>query len=70
MTPYYSKDGITIYNCMTPARVMPDLPQADLLLTLDPPYGINGCSVGSSNARKGKGRYDSDSLGRHPRLHP
>jgi len=38
MTPYYSKDGITIYHgdCR---EILPTLPKVDLVLT-DPPYGI------------------------------
>lgn len=38
MTPYFEKDGITIYHgdCR---EILPTLPKADLVLT-DPPYGI------------------------------
>lgn len=38
ITPFYSEDGITIYNADC-AKVLPFLPTFDLLLT-DPPYGI------------------------------
>jgi site-specific DNA-methyltransferase (adenine-specific) len=38
-TPYYDRDGITIYHgdCR---EILPTLPKVDLVLT-DPPYGIN-----------------------------
>ena len=54
MTPYYERDGITIYHA--DARdVLSDLPyHIDLMLT-DPPYGINGSS--GSNAKRGKSNY-------------
>lgn len=38
-TPYYDKDGITIY-CADCRDVLPNLQPVDLVLT-DPPYGIN-----------------------------
>ena len=38
MEPYYSRDGITIYNADC-REVLPLLPDFDVLLT-DPPYGI------------------------------
>jgi site-specific DNA-methyltransferase (adenine-specific) len=38
MEPYYSKDGITIYNADC-RKVLPFLDRFDLLLT-DPPYGL------------------------------
>ena len=38
MTPYYDKDGITIYHAKC-ERVLPFLDPVDLLL-MDPPYGI------------------------------
>lgn len=38
MTPYYEKDGITIYHSRC-ERVLPFLEPVDLVLT-DPPYGI------------------------------
>lgn len=38
-TPYYERDGITIY-CADCRDVLPHLPPVDLVLT-DPPYGIN-----------------------------
>jgi site-specific DNA-methyltransferase (adenine-specific) len=38
MTPYYEKDGITIY-CGDCREILPTLPKVDLVLT-DPPYGI------------------------------
>lgn len=59
MTPYYQKDGITIYHgdCR---EIMPTLPKVDLVLT-DPPYGIgcanmekdSGAQRGSAKAPKG-----------------
>lgn len=39
MQPYYSENGITIYNADC-RDVLPFLPKADLLLT-DPPYGVD-----------------------------
>lgn len=39
MTPYYDRDGITIY-CGDCRDVLPHLEPVDLVLT-DPPYGIN-----------------------------
>lgn len=47
--PYYSEDGITIYNARA-EEVLPQLTQADLILT-DPPYGRIGGSkrIGGSN---------------------
>jgi len=38
MTPYYDRDGITIY-CGDAREILPSLDNADLVLT-DPPYGI------------------------------
>jgi len=44
VTPYYERDGITIYHgdCR---EILPGLPKVDLVLT-DPPYGINTKSDG------------------------
>ena len=41
-TPYYSRDGITIYHgdCR---EVMPELPQVSLIIA-DPPYGVDKAS--------------------------
>ena len=60
MKPYYDHEGITIYHADARELVGTwDIPHVGLLLT-DPPYGINGGSPGSSNARKGKGNYGSE----------
>ena len=60
MTPYYTDGQITIYHADARDIIGTwDIPHVDLLLT-DPPYGINGGSPGSSNARKGKSNYDSE----------
>ena len=50
MTPYYDRDGITIY-CGDCREILPHLPKVDLVLT-DPPYG-KGYSTGR---RKGISR--------------
>ena len=39
ITPYYDRDGITIYNADC-REILPELPKVDLVLT-DPPYGID-----------------------------
>lgn len=56
--PYYSHNGIEIYHADC-REVLPELPQANLLLT-DPPYGINaskgfGLSGGRSFSGGGRG---------------
>jgi len=51
-TPYYERDGITIYNADC-RKVLPFLDRFDLLLT-DPPYGI-GEDGGRFRDRKGGG---------------
>ena len=52
-TPYYQKDGITIY-CGDCLEVLPHLPKVDLVLA-DPPYGIGfvvpAAVVGKGNRR-------------------
>jgi len=55
MTPYYEKDGITIYNADS-REVVNNIGNVDLLLT-DPPYGIDGGRGG--NRQRGKGKYAS-----------
>lgn len=53
--PYYSQDGIVIYNADC-RKVLPFLDRFDLLLT-DPPYGIGadkGASIGGTDST---GRY-------------
>ena len=54
MTPYYERDGITIYHgdCRD---ILPTLPPVDLVLT-DPPYGIEG-GRGVGNRARGKAAY-------------
>ena len=54
-TPYYDRDGITLY-CADARDIVPLL-NPTLLLT-DPPYGIDGGRGGGNRAR-GKGRYES-----------
>ena len=55
MTPYYERDGITIY-CGECSQVMSQYRfLADLVLT-DPPYGINGSSR-HINKNRAKGNY-------------
>lgn len=61
--PYYSQDGITIYNADC-RKVLPFLDKFDLLLT-DPPYGIGAVkrgTIGTSKAGKvrdyGKSNWD------------
>lgn len=48
MTPFYDKNGITIYNAKC-EQVLPFLEPVDLLLT-DPPYGI-GEAAGKNKSR-------------------
>jgi len=52
MTPYYERNGITIYHgdCRD---VLPQISQMDLVLT-DPPYGIDGGKGGS----RGRGKVN------------
>lgn len=50
MKPYYSKDGITIFNAKC-EQVLPFLLPVDLLLT-DPPYGIGVSSRGQWGTSK------------------
>jgi len=54
MTPYYERDGITIY-CGDCRDVLPTLEAIDVLLT-DPPYGVEGGRGGQARER-GKARY-------------
>ena len=59
--PYYQDDAVTIYNADC-KKVLPFLPEFDLLLT-DPPYGIGIAkrgTIGSSNAGKVKDYEKSD----------
>jgi DNA modification methylase len=54
MTPYYERDGITLYHgdCR---EILPTLPKVDLVLT-DPPYGIDYVSRwGSTSFAKVRG---------------
>ena len=57
MTPYFEKDGCTIYHgdCRS---ILPTLDPVDLVLT-DPPYGVNGGSGGDAKAFK-KAAYVGD----------
>ena len=48
--PFYDENGITIY-CADNRRVLPCLPQIDLLLT-DPPYGIGFAEQPTTGQRK------------------
>ena len=60
MTPYYDRDGITIYHgdCRD---VLPSLLGFDLVLT-DPPYGIGatGMTLGIGKRRFHRGAWDSE----------
>lgn len=58
MTPYYSRDGITIYCCDSSDFDFSQLGFIDVTLT-DPPYGINGSS-GNINKQRAKGEYKSE----------
>jgi DNA modification methylase len=62
-TPYYDKDGITIYHgdCRD---ILPHLPKVDLVLT-DPPYGIgaNKMTLGNGARKLPRGVHDWDA---HP----
>lgn len=49
-TPYYDRDGITIYNADC-RKVLPFLERFDLLLT-DPPYGIGVDKMTLGNGRR------------------
>jgi len=57
MTPYYERDGTTIYlgDCRD---ILPQLGPVDLVLT-DPPFGIDGGRGGDSR-KFGKGKYQKD----------
>ena len=59
MSPYYDKDGITIYHgdCR---EIMPTLGRFDLLLT-DPPYGIG--EDGGARRTRGSARTNGEKLG-------
>ena len=49
LTPYYERDGITIYHgdCRD---ILPHLPKVDLVLT-DPPYNVGRKYLGRSDRR-------------------
>lgn len=57
MTPYYNKNGITIY-CGNSLNILQELGRFDLGFT-DPPYGIDG-SNGTINKKRNKGNYAND----------
>lgn len=60
-TPYYDRDGITIYNADC-RDVLPLLGSFDLLLT-DPPYGIDAGNMnmgGYASSRIAKGDWDKE----------
>ena len=57
MTPYYSRNGITIY-CADSSNLISQLPALNVVLT-DPPYGIDGSS-GKINKARNKGGYTAD----------
>ncbi len=61
MTPYYEKNGITIYHgdCR---EVLPRLPLVDLLCT-DPPYGIGAARNLRANKQHGKAAVASKDYG-------
>ena len=58
MTPYFDRDGITIYHARC-EDVLPDIAPADVdLLLTDPPYGIKLSTTYKSNGRgRAKGRH-------------
>ena len=58
MTPYFQRDGVTLYNADC-REILPTIEagSVDLVLT-DPPYGIDGGS--GLGAERGKGDYASD----------
>ena len=57
-TPYYDRDGITIYNADC-RKVLPFLDRFDLLLT-DPPYGINWQTPVGPKRKPGKRIHGDD----------
>ena len=60
-TPYYDRDGITIYNADC-RQVLPFLPKFDLLLT-DPPYGIDAGNMNLgvyASSRIERGDWDKE----------
>lgn len=58
MTPYFERDGVTIYHGRG-EDVLPHLALGDIDLVLtDPPYGIAG-PTGTINRKRGKGAYTS-----------
>jgi len=61
-SPYYDKDGITIYNADC-RKVLPWLKKFDLLLT-DPPYGI-GESSKKQKTRQGHGLANQRNYGEY-----
>ena len=68
MTPYFDRDGITIYHARC-EDVLPSIDPAsvDFLLT-DPPYGINLDTANQARGRSVGKRKHSRSLD-HPRVH-
>ena len=63
MTPYYDRDGITIY-CADCRDVLPELEKVDLVLT-DPPYGIeyqSGWRAGKHHKIQNDSEYPVDVL--------
>ncbi len=60
-TPYYDRDGITIYNADC-RKVLPFLDRFDLLLT-DPPYGIGADRNLRANKQHGKALAPSRDYG-------
>lgn len=60
MTPYFERDGITIYHADC-RDVLPHLPPVDLVLT-DPPYGIgvHHMTLGNGRSRIYRGERDWD----------
>lgn len=54
MTPYYEREGITIYHADC-RDVLPLVAGVNVVLT-DPPYGIEG-ATGNVNVKRGKGKY-------------
>jgi DNA modification methylase len=61
MTPYYDRDGITIYHADC-RDILPTLPPVDLVLT-DPPYGIGAHAMTLGNGKRivfrGAGQWDT-----------
>lgn len=56
MTPYYERDGITIYHAHA-MEMWPQLPPVSLVL-MDPPYGINYRSRHNSSWRQKGSRWE------------